>query len=104
MIAGPDTSCIQPIPISSIASVKANTTSLATCDPWGLTIKDGVKPYTIVLAALSASVTTNVTLNADEDLYTYINRAGPGGQLMGKLSQTTRSTRMGDTTSVSFCG
>lgn len=60
------------------------TGTLTTCEPWGLTIVGGTKPYTVVLAALDSPITTNVTMAAPDDVFTYPNRADPGGQIMGE--------------------
>jgi len=65
-------------------TVTANETSdLRTCHPWKLTAKGGVPPYTITLAAPNSPAVTNVTLPYGDDTFTYINRASPGGELMG---------------------
>ena len=61
----------------------ANVTNLATCDPWGLTIQNGTKPYTVILVAQGSPVITNVTLGVQDDVLTYIDRASPYGPLMG---------------------
>ena len=67
-------------------SVNPNVTdTLTTCQPWGLTIKGGQKPYFIVLSALNSPVITNATMGAGDDVYTWPNRADPGGQIMGTL-------------------
>lgn len=85
-LAGSDTSCIPPTPSgSSVAKITPNvTTTLTTCDPWGLTITGGKKPYTIVLSALDSPVITNSTMGAEDDVYTYIDRADPNAPLMGE--------------------
>ncbi len=41
-------------------------------------------PYTISLAALKSPVVTNVSLGPGNDVLTYVNRADPGTQLLGK--------------------
>lgn len=65
--AGSDTSCIPPPPsnTATLASVHPNVTdpsTLTTCQPWGLTIKNGKQPYQVVLSALNSGVITNVTM------------------------------------------
>ena len=86
IIAGSDTSCLYTPPDSStLASITPNVTgSLTTCQPWGLTIKGGKKPYTVILSALDSPVITNVTMGAQDDVFTYPDRANPDGQLMGE--------------------
>jgi hypothetical protein len=65
-------------------TVTANVTKdLQTCQPWGLTVKGGVPPYTISLASPNSPSVTNVTLPYGDDTFTYINRASPDGQLIG---------------------
>ena len=55
---------------------------LQTCQPWGITAKGGVPPYTLTIASLGAT-TLNVTFPLGHDVFTYINRAYPGTQLIG---------------------
>ncbi|KAJ7826535.1 hypothetical protein B0H13DRAFT_1657479, partial [Mycena leptocephala] len=62
----------------------ANVTDvLATCAPWGLTVHGGMPPYTLTLAALDSPSVTNVTLGPNGSMFTYINRANPGSQMIG---------------------
>ncbi|KAJ7143982.1 hypothetical protein C8R44DRAFT_564898, partial [Mycena epipterygia] len=59
-------------------TISANVTdTLNTCQPWGLTISGGTPPYNLTLAVLNAPDVTNVTLGANDSVYTYINRAEP---------------------------
>lgn len=60
------------------------TDTLSTCQPWGLTIKGGQQPYTVILAALNSPVITNVSMGSGNDVLTYIDRADPNGQLLGE--------------------
>lgn len=87
--AGNDTSCLYTPPDSStLASVHPNVTdTLTTCEPWGLTITGGKKPYTVVLSATNSPVTTNLTMGAQYDVFTYPDRADPNGQLMGEYQR-----------------
>lgn len=62
------------------------TEDLETCQPLGLRVVGGQKPYTITLAAPGSPRVTNVTLGPDDDVFTYIDRADPNGQLMGGFS------------------
>lgn len=82
--AGADRSCIHSQSTSLV--ITANVTKdLSTCAPWGLTITGGVQPYNIVLAAVDASVVTNITVPQGFDILTYINRANPNSQILGKF-------------------
>ncbi|EEB96913.1 hypothetical protein MPER_03864, partial [Moniliophthora perniciosa FA553] len=59
--------------------ISANvTTSVNTCDPWGLRIRGGVKPYNITFLQINSPIVTNVTLGPNDDAFTYINRGDPG--------------------------
>lgn len=83
-----DTSCLRASPpVTSLASIEPNvTTSLATCQPWGLTVSGGQKPYTLVIVETHAATITEVTLGPEDDTLTYVNRADPNWQIMGKLT------------------
>ncbi|GJE93630.1 hypothetical protein PsYK624_097900 [Phanerochaete sordida] len=85
--AGTDTSCLYTPPdVSTLPSIHPNfTDTLTTCQPWGLTIKGGKPPYTVVLAALTSPIITNVTMPAEDDVFTFIDRADPNGQLMASV-------------------
>lgn len=86
--AGKDTSCLPPLPSqdsTDIPSILPNVTgTISTCDPWGLQIVGGQKPYQIALSACDSPVITNVTMGPDDDVFTFIDRADPNGQLMGE--------------------
>ena len=94
--AANDVTCL-PSPAPTIpASVHPNVTDpLATCQPWGLTIANGTKPYTIVLSALNSLFITNLTLGYNDDVFTYINRAPSNGQLMGESRALSVSSILG---------
>ena len=78
-----DTSCI-PSPPSVKVTITPNFTSpITSCQALGMQISGGKKPYTLTLTAVNSPVLTNVSLGAEDDTFTYINRADPGGQLMG---------------------
>lgn len=82
-LEGSDTSCIASPP-QNLPVITSNVTDdLGTCDPWGLLIAGGTKPYSLYLTALTASVITIVEMGANDNLYTYINRAAPGTLLSG---------------------
>ena len=88
-IGGADRRCLpaissdmQPPVIPSIVSNLTGT--VETCQPWGLTISGGAKPYQIVLSALQSITITNSSMGIDDDVFTYIDRADPNELLMGK--------------------
>ncbi|KAK7450136.1 hypothetical protein VKT23_013018 [Stygiomarasmius scandens] len=70
--------------------VSSNVTgNLDTCQPWGLRIEGGTKPYTLTIAQTNADAVTNVTMPDDADVYTYINRGDPGFTLAAAVSDAT---------------
>ncbi|KAJ3523914.1 hypothetical protein NM688_g8648 [Phlebia brevispora] len=80
-----NTSCL-PTPPSNPPVIHANVTdTLTTCEPWGLTITGGTKPYQIVLSALNSPTITNSSMGPNDDVFTYIDRADPNGQLMASV-------------------
>ncbi|KAJ7813931.1 hypothetical protein B0H14DRAFT_2182083, partial [Mycena olivaceomarginata] len=84
VIEGATTQCIPPAVAAAPFNVTANVTDvLTTCQPWGLTIRGGTPPYNVTLAALNATEMTNVTLGPNDTVFTYINRAEPGTQMIG---------------------
>ncbi|KAL1942340.1 hypothetical protein VTO73DRAFT_6404 [Trametes versicolor] len=88
--AGGDTSCLIPAPTSSTPVITANVTqNLQTCQPWGLSITGGTKPYNVTLGQLSAPVITNVTMGPEDDVFTYINRASPNQPLIAAVVDAT---------------
>ncbi|KAF8970972.1 hypothetical protein BDZ97DRAFT_1410986 [Flammula alnicola] len=90
VIPGSTTQCVNTPLLTPEFKVTANVTgNLQTCQPWGFTVKGGVPPYTITLAQPNSPVVTNVTLPFGDDSFTYINRANPGGQLIGAISDFT---------------
>lgn len=83
-LAGPTTNCVtKPVTAPEFKITSNVTGDLQTCQPWGFRIKGGVPPYTITLAAPNSPAVTNVTIPFGDDAFTYINRADPGGQLVG---------------------
>lgn len=82
--ASSNTSCLPAAPSDSIARISPNVTStLTTCEPWGLTITNGARPYNVIFSALNSPVITNVTMGPEDDVFTYIDRADPNGELLG---------------------
>ncbi|KAJ6470553.1 hypothetical protein DFH09DRAFT_1294352 [Mycena vulgaris] len=88
--AGANTQCIPAAtPSEPSFTISANVTgTLTTCQPWGLTIQGGAPPYNVTLATLNSSDVTNVTLGANDSFFTYINRAVPNTQMIGKSIPT----------------
>lgn len=90
VIAGQTTQCVSTPATSPEFTVTSNVTGdLQTCQPWGLTIKGGVPPYNLSLAAVNSPVVTNVTIPYGFDAFTYINRADPGSQMIAAISDLT---------------
>ncbi|KDR72781.1 hypothetical protein GALMADRAFT_73247 [Galerina marginata CBS 339.88] len=89
VIAGQSTRCVTP-PSTPSFTVTANVTDeLTTCQPWGLTVKGGVPPYNVTLAAINSPIVTNVTMPFGLDVFTFIDRADPGTQLLAAISDFT---------------
>ncbi|KAJ6476472.1 hypothetical protein C8R47DRAFT_659656 [Mycena vitilis] len=85
--AGATTQCGPPTAADPPFNVTANVTDvLTTCQPWGLTIQGGTPPYQVTFAALNANDVTNATLGPGDSIYTYINRAAPGTQMIAAIS------------------
>ncbi|EDQ99111.1 uncharacterized protein LACBIDRAFT_335331 [Laccaria bicolor S238N-H82] len=83
VIAGQTTQCVIAPSTTPEFTVTSNVTNgLTTCQPWGLSVKGGVPPYNLTLAAVNSPIVTNVTLPFGDDHFTYINRADPGTQLL----------------------
>ncbi|GJE96422.1 hypothetical protein PsYK624_126190 [Phanerochaete sordida] len=83
--AGSDISCLLPSS-PPVVTVQANVSdNLSTCQPWGLTITGGERPYTVVLSQLQSSTITVVTMSDDDDTFTYINRANTDRQMMASV-------------------
>ncbi|KZS88581.1 hypothetical protein SISNIDRAFT_257633 [Sistotremastrum niveocremeum HHB9708] len=72
-----------PTPNTDFLSISTNTTTLTTCEPLILDIYGGGPPYTVSIIPLNSTTVFNATLSADENQYLWINRAEPGGSLIG---------------------
>ncbi|KAJ7208286.1 hypothetical protein GGX14DRAFT_633919, partial [Mycena pura] len=84
VVAGETTQCLPAPDTRSPFTVAANSSgTLATCAPWGLAITGGTPPYNVTVAKAGAADVTNVTLGPTDSVYTYINRAEPGGVMIG---------------------
>jgi hypothetical protein len=88
VIAGDNSSCLPPAPTSDFQVTSNVTTTLTTCQPWGLTISGGTQPYSVTLAALDSPIITNVTLGPLDDSFTFIDRADPNTQLIAAISDS----------------
>lgn len=87
VVAGQTTQCIPAASTEPAFTVEANvTTTLTTCQPWGIIIKGGVPPYNVTLAELNSPVVTNVTMGPVDDQFTFIDRADPNRQLIAAVS------------------
>jgi hypothetical protein len=81
--AATNNDCIITPPTNSFTFTSNVTSELSTCEALGLSMTGGTSPYLVSFVAANAPSVTNVTLPRGDDLYTYINRASPGGQLVG---------------------
>ncbi|OBZ72846.1 hypothetical protein A0H81_07009 [Grifola frondosa] len=85
-VAGNDASCLPPMSLAQSIRITPNvTSSLSTCQQWGLSITGGAKPYNLSIAAVNSPVLTNVTMGPSDDHFTYIDRANPGTQLIAAV-------------------
>ncbi|KAJ6529691.1 hypothetical protein B0H19DRAFT_1193076 [Mycena capillaripes] len=85
---GSSTSCIPAPPSAADAfTITANVTNeLTTCQPWGLTIHGGTRPYNVTIMALNSTIVTNFTLGADDTVLTYINRQKPDSLMLAAVN------------------
>ena len=84
--AGPTQNCVTNTRtaggVMNDFTVTANVADvLQTCQPWELTMKGGTPPYIITLAMPNEIL--NVSSAPHDDIFTYINRADPGIQMIG---------------------
>jgi hypothetical protein len=81
---GMNTQCVTTPTLTPAFTITSNVTGdLETCQPWGLTVNGGVPPYIVTLGALGSPVVMNVSMPLGDNMYTFINRAAPNGQLIG---------------------
>ena len=83
-----DDSCMKSTSPSANMTLWANVSTsddLSGCQPLGLRITGGQKPYTISIAGSAGSSVTNVTLGENDDVYTWPNTVKSGSQIIGKL-------------------
>lgn len=81
-VDGTSTNC-HPSTETSDVTLSTDVTALTTCDPLVLNLGGGQTPYTVSLVATNSPVVTNVTLGAEDNQYTWINRGTPGDSLIG---------------------
>jgi len=87
---GQSIQCILPPSTEQPFNVTANvTTTLTTCQPWGLTVAGGTPPYQVTLVELASPIVTNASLGPGDDVFTYIDRADPNTQLIAAVSDLT---------------
>ena len=84
--AGPTQNCVtDPKTAGGVMNdftVTANVANvLQTCEAWELTMQGGAPPYIITLASPNEIV--NISSAPHDDIFTYINRADPGIQMIG---------------------
>jgi hypothetical protein len=90
VVTGQSMNCLVNPTNPTAFTVTSNLTgSVTTCQPWGLTIRGGVPPYTVTLAARNSPIVTNVTLGPADDAFTYIDRADPDTDLIAAVSDFT---------------
>ncbi|TFK32847.1 hypothetical protein BDQ12DRAFT_616308, partial [Crucibulum laeve] len=99
IVPGQTSQCATPAPSSPDFTISSNITNfqdLSTCDPWGITVKGGVPPYNVTIAAVNSPVVTNVTMPFGTDVFTYINRADPGTQMISECCDSALLTESRD--------
>ncbi|KAJ7208005.1 hypothetical protein GGX14DRAFT_455161 [Mycena pura] len=66
---GQSIQCILPPSTEQPFNVTANvTTTLTTCQPWGLTVAGGTPPYQVTLVELASPIVTNASLGPGDDV------------------------------------
>ncbi|EJC98247.1 uncharacterized protein FOMMEDRAFT_97153, partial [Fomitiporia mediterranea MF3/22] len=82
---GSGSSCLPPTPSTTITiSPNVSTSdSVDTCEPLGLSMTGGKKPYTVSIAGMNTVLVSNVTLNDGDDVLTWPNRVNPNNQFIG---------------------
>ncbi|KAF9267256.1 hypothetical protein L218DRAFT_955738 [Marasmius fiardii PR-910] len=87
---GGTASCVVNNPPPQDFIVTSNITdTINTCEPWGLRIKGGVKPYNITFMQINSPIVTNVTAGSRDDAYTYIMRGDPGKKMIAAVNDMT---------------
>ncbi|KAI0325142.1 hypothetical protein GY45DRAFT_1312648 [Cubamyces sp. BRFM 1775] len=87
---GSDTTCLIPEPTPSTPRIVSSITgNLNTCEPWKLSITGGTKPYNVTLAQLGAGNITVAPMGPYDDVFVYIDRAGPGFPLIAGVTDST---------------
>ncbi|KAK7018094.1 hypothetical protein VNI00_018374 [Paramarasmius palmivorus] len=88
--AGDPNCTFQNADIPTDFTIVSNATNdIQTCEPWGIRISGGVKPYNLTLLPPSSPALTNITMGPTDDGYVYINRASPGSILVAAVSDST---------------
>ncbi|PPQ79314.1 hypothetical protein CVT24_007814 [Panaeolus cyanescens] len=98
VVAGDSTSCVNAPPASPTFTVHTNITrsnasgglrEVSTCDFVALVVTGGTGPYNIMAIAANSPAVTNDTMARGNNVYTYVNRALPGGFLVAAVSDST---------------
>ncbi|KAL0573949.1 hypothetical protein V5O48_008018 [Marasmius crinis-equi] len=90
IVSGSTTNCVVNDDKRDFTLTSNSTSStINTCDPWGLRIKGGVKPYNITFMQLNSPVVTNATLGQNDDAYTYRMRGDPGALMIAAVYDIT---------------
>ncbi|KAI0065222.1 hypothetical protein BV25DRAFT_1913839 [Artomyces pyxidatus] len=84
---GDSASCVPTLPTTFPVLTANVTKDLSTCQPLGLVMSGGSPPYTISIASPGATV-LNLTLSAQDDMFTYINKAVPSSDLLVTASDS----------------
>ncbi|KAK7679058.1 hypothetical protein QCA50_018002 [Cerrena zonata] len=85
---GTSDSCVKSTPsdLSTVPTISPNVTGkIETCACWGLTVKNGTSPYTIVLSALDSPVITMIPMDPGDDVLTWPDRADPNRDLIASV-------------------
>ncbi|KAG7097986.1 hypothetical protein E1B28_005294 [Marasmius oreades] len=90
VVGGSSTTCIiNDAKRDFILTSNSTGDTINTCDPWGLRIKGGVKPYSVTLMQISSPSITNVTMGPNDDAYTYRMRGAPGDRMIAVVNDIT---------------
>ncbi|KLO17898.1 hypothetical protein SCHPADRAFT_146594 [Schizopora paradoxa] len=86
--AGSTSSCHASSP-SSPVHVVASVPQVSTCDSVTANITGGTKPYTVSIMPSNGDIPTNFTLDAGDDMFTYVNRVQPGSSFLITAADST---------------
>lgn len=91
VVVGSSTSCVVSVTDDEKDFILTSnvTGAINTCEPWGLRIKGGVKPYNVTFLQLGSPNVTNVTMGAQDDGFTYPMRGVPGMTMIAAVNDFT---------------